>query len=890
VATPLTHPSSASSPRSRKTAALVRSIVALSAAGAAVVAINAEFRPLPEVLARRALIVREGSLRWLDPSETPARRAIFLAKTSAQGALDDVYIAQARTGPDDRIISLGGLYNLTQSNAAEESALTVDPSNTFAAFVTRVDGRADAISVIDGRGERAEVAAETGARVRLAVTRWQRSGRPAGYGIERFDLVRAADRVALAFEGTSLVATVEGRARVRIEPSRDFALGERRELVRHRARVAAQMDAWVPWAVNTVRAVPWIGAEPIELLESVAFGAEHQLARLRQSTVGTGSRQDDAQDLADVLSGSSNANGATLEGPVENWPPAPIAPLVQPALAREGEWSPLVREGDPFSRANPGAPPPMYITFLRPDPERLDGRTFFAAWDPRQIEMHVAPGSEEPIGATGETGTGAIPRDERTMSRLVGAFNGAFQAIHGEFGVFAEGMVLLPAKPYAATLALMGDGDLGFGSWPRGLRQIPNDIVEFRQNMTAIVDDGTYNPWRRGYWGGIHGQTTDTHTTRTAICLTRDNHVLYAWGDHLEPSTLGRALVAARCVYAVHLDMNGSNTGFELYRVSAPAQHPALEHPLVGGFEAEGTISGLPNMTFRARKLVRRMSHNLPRYIRRDPRDFFYLLLRSTLPGEPLRPAVAPAQQGEGTWHVSGLGAHAFPWPMARTRVRPDPARADRWVNLARVDARRVTLAPPDAAQGVVARFVGGSFSRTPGATRLTMTTGTSGPRWSIATQGDGLAGEPLRAGMSVLRGAGIDAEGYLVIAVTDRAAPDLVQRALDLAGCGPTRIALSDTVLALPTGQGVLGESAPATSVATLSLVSRAWTGARRIFPEVTPVGPAVWTPPMQRRVRYERNPDQEGTMRVNIVGGTPLVVPIRGWSPQDGGAPAAP
>jgi hypothetical protein len=258
------------------------------------------------------------------------------------------------------------------------------------------------------------------------------------------------------------------------------------------------------------------------------------------------------------------------------------------------------------------------------------------------------------------------------------------------------------------------------------------------------------------------------------------------------------------------------------------------------------------------------------------------------LPGANLRAPVSPAQPGEGTWHVSGLGSHAFPWPMARTRVRPDASRADRWVNLARIDARRVTLSPPDAREGLVARFVGGAFERDAGALRLTMTTGLSGPRWSIATQGDGLRGEPLRAGMSVLRGAGIDGEGFLVIAVTDRAAPDLVQRALDLAGCGPTRIALGDTVLSLPTGQGVLGESAPATSVATLALTARAWTGTRRLFPEVTPVGPGVWTPPMQRRVRYERNPDQEGTMRVNIVGGTPLVVPVRGWTPPDAGTPA--
>jgi hypothetical protein len=881
--------STPSSVPSRKTRALVRSILALSAVALGAVWVEGEFRPLPEVLARRGLMVRPRSMYWLDGADVVPRRAIFLAKTGPE-ALDDVFVAQVRTGPDDRVLSVSGLYNLTQSSAAEESSLTVDPSATFAAFVTRVDGRVDAISILDGRGERAEVAADRGARLRLAVTRWQRSGRPAGYGIERFELVRPAHDVALAFEGTALVATLEGRARVRVEPSRGFAVGEQRALVRHRPRVAAQMDAWVPWAVNTVRAVPWIGAEPIELLESIAFGAEHQLARLRQSTVGASSRQEDAQDLQDVLASATRADGARLEGPVANWPPERLTPLVQPALPREGEWSPLVREGDPFSRANPGAPPPMYITFLRPDPERLDGRTFFAVWDPRQIELHVVPGSEEPIGATGETGTGAIPRDERTMSRLVAGFNGAFQAIHGEFGVFAEGMVLLPAKPYAATVALMADGDLGFGSWPRGLRQIPEEIVEFRQNMTAIVDDGQYNPWRRGYWGGIHGQTTDTHTTRTALCLTRDHHVIYAWGDHIEPATLGRALIAARCSYAIHLDMNGANTGFELYRVSPPSQHPPLEHALISGFEAEGTISGLPNVTFRARKLVRRMPHNMPRYIRRDPRDFFYLLLRSVLPGEPLRPPVTPAQPGEGVWQVGGLGTHPFPWPMARTRVRPDPSRPDRWVNLARIDVRRVQFAPPDAREALVARFVGGTLTRAPGSLRLTMTTGLSGPRWSIATAGDGLAGEPLREGMSVLRAAGIDAEGYLVLAATDRAMPDLVQRALDLAGCGPVRIALADTVLTLPDGQGVLGESASTTLEPTLALTAREWTGARRIFSEVTPVSPSVWTPPMQRRVRYERNPDQQGTMRVNIVGGEPIVVPIRGWTPPDAGTTSGP
>ena len=50
--------------------------------------------------------------------------------------------------------------------------------------------------------------------------------------------------------------------------------------------------------------------------------------------------------------------------------------------------------------------------------------------------------------------------------RLVGAFNGGFQALHGEFGMMAEGRVYLPPKPWAATVAVFEDGRVGMGSWP----------------------------------------------------------------------------------------------------------------------------------------------------------------------------------------------------------------------------------------------------------------------------------------------------------------------------------------------------------------------------------------------------------------------------------------
>lgn len=859
---------------------LARATLACVALGACAAVARAEWRPLPEALARRGLHVVPGTLYWLDPPGLGARRALLLAR--AGHALADLYAVTCRTGPGDRVISLRDVSNLTRSRDAAEEALVVRGS--FAAFVTRVGQDVVAFNVLDTRGERGDPPADRGARLRTALTRLQQTGRLEGYGIDRFDLVRPAPSLSLALDVHELRAALPaGSVRVRLS---DLRVAEGGTLVRERPRRPAQAGSWVTWAVDTVRAVPWIGPAPIAWAEGWAFRAEHAVARARSAVVGDHTQRDVAEDLADVLRGHA---ASALEGRVDDWPPAPIhGTVTSPVVQGEGQWSPMGGEQDPFMRANPGAPPPMYITFVRTDPERADSRVYVTVWDPRQVELHVVPGSEEPIGATGETGSGAIPRDERTMSRLLAGFNGAFQALHGEFGVYAEGTLLLPPKPYAATIMTLADGSTGFGTWPRETRTIPDEVVEFRQNLTALVENGQYNPWRRGWWGGTVPGQTDPHTARSALCMTREGYVAYFWGHALTPRTLAEGMIAARCDYGVHLDMNGANTGFELYRVERAGALPPLGRAIASGHEAEGTIGGLPGMVFRARKLVRRMSENLPRYIRRDPRDFFYLLLRPVLPGPPLLPPVSPAQPGEGTWHVAGLGELAFPWPMARTRVRPDPARPERWVNLVRLDPRRVTLAPPDARENVIARVVNAQVAGE-GQMRISMATGLQGPRWTIGTSGDGLAGQPLTQGMSVLRGAGIDANGFLVIAVADRALPDLVWQALDLAGCGPERIALGGATLLLPSGQGAAGESAVQNTEPVLALVARDFPRARRLFTEVTPVPPSVWHPVQSHQVRYMRNPSDANTMQVRIIGADPLVLPLRGLSSRpDAGAPA--
>ncbi len=839
---------------------------------------------LSVALARRGLRADPASVRWLDPPGFGPRRALALASEGSNPA--DLYAVTARTGAGDRVVSVDNVSNLTRSPDAAEEDLVV--AGRWAAFATRIGGAVSAVTLVDTRGTpeaRAPSQSDLGARIRAAITRWQQTGRLDGYGIERFELSPHARRVTVALSPTHLRMDADGRA-VRVETG-SLRVIEGARFVNARPRLAGT-TGWVTWMVDTVRAIPWVGAEPIAWAEHIAFGVKNEVARARNRVQGDRSQSEVAEDLADVLHAGSTEH---LEGRVADWPPERIRTILSPPLAHEGEWS-AAAEDDLFIARNPGAPPAFYQSFVRTDRERTDTRVYVTLWDPRQVELHVVPGSQEPIGAGGETGTGTIPRDPRALQRVAAGFNGGFQAMHGEWGLSAEGVTLLPPKAWGATIMSLDDGSTGFGSWPNNVTATPPGIAEFRQNLTALVEDGAYNPFRRTFWGGNvpNSAPGDEHTCRTAVCLTREGYVAYFWGDDLTPRSLADGLIAARCAYGVHLDMNGSNTGFEFFKITPDRATTALRRPLTSG-EAEGAVPSAPGFHYRARRMLRGMHESFPRYIRRDPRDFFYLMLRAVLPGAPLVAPVEPAQPGEGQWHVAGLGDLAFPWPMARTRVRPDPTRPDRWVNLVRIDARRVGFAPADTSENVVARVLGATIPPT-GGSRLVRVERNGAAYWALAAEGPGIDGAPLAPGMAVTRGVGIDGDGFLVYAVADRAAPDLVARALDLAGCGPERLALpTTTAIALSGDRDVAGAAIAGNLPTVLALVARPMRGGVRMFPEIRPVPPSVWYDAQHRRVRYSHG--ENGMVEVRIVGGQTISTPMWGMSgagSRDASVPAAP
>src|SRR5262249_11334399 len=140
---------------------------------------------------------------------------------------------------------------------------------------------------------------------------------------------------------------------------------------------------------------------------------------------------------------------AAYTDPETGWPPPPMEPMLHPALEGEGKW--VLLDKDPFVMKNPGAPSPFAFSFVRVDRKRAYSQPYVLVWDPRQVVLHAMSGTVEPKSATGETGPGLVPRKPEVIGRLIAAFNGGFQATHGEFGMMAEGVVYLPPKPFAAT-------------------------------------------------------------------------------------------------------------------------------------------------------------------------------------------------------------------------------------------------------------------------------------------------------------------------------------------------------------------------------------------------------------------------------------------------------
>lgn len=784
------------------------------------------------------------------------RRAVV--RGHEEDALSDIYLARARFSPGGAVWRLLDVAPLSDTSAVDEQQLVVD--GTRAAWTIGGGGRTHLIYLVDLAGEPLPTSGGWGAlaRLQVAVTNFQELGSIRGVRRRAFKIDPPAREVALGFSPDALMVEAD-QSLVAIPLAPGTTEKVEPPLIEQRLE-RARPGNLVTWAVDRVRAIPWFGSDRMQAVKAVAFAALDKV----EGFLGDVTGDDGAAAVSEELGDLAALKPTQYTDSDTGWPPPPIPPQLSPALEGEGQWRTL--GDDPFLPHTDNAPSAFAFTFIRVDPKRKWSQAFVTLWDPRQVELHTMSGTREPKSATGETGPGLVPRTPRTLRRFVAALNGGFQATHGEFGMMADGVVYLPPKPFAATVARLDDGVTGFGTWPRD-ESIPENIVSFRQNLTPLVLDGKQNPYKRTWWGGVPpGWEDETRTVRTAICMTEDNFVAYLYGSRLEADHLAKVMLLARCSYGIHLDMNPGHTGLEFYHVAPKGNLPDLGRRLDPRWEARGTVPGMPEWEYLGRRMIRNMGlMHFPRYIQRESRDFFYLTLRPILPGthpkdlitEPLPSA------GSGTWKTSELPQHGWPYAIATSSLASRLLGATVSVRLLKLDAR--ALAPEATVDThrdklVVVRRLseheqGMGLWWTPTGWKLAAQ---AGPDATLVARGREVPGAAETA-------VGIDRDDMLVFAelhdTANEANPGrLLDELLRQLGCDE-RLFPEAPMQPLIAGEYDLAGRRVPRKRNGLVFVRADYPGVRGIFEDTPIVPPAEWQPLQAKRVRYFKEPTPQST-----------------------------
>jgi hypothetical protein len=256
--------------------------------------------------------------------------------------------------------------------------------------------------------------------------------------------------------------------------------------------------------------------------------------------------------------------------------------------------------------------PVMARSFINPDPDRPYAQAALVRIDLSQIQMHLMPGTVEPVAAKPIPGfkrPGTIPIADQSPDALLAAFNGGFKAVHGHYGMMVDGTTLITPTDGLATIVLQNDGTVQIGEWGRDITTTEN-LVWYRQNCPLLVDEGQINPHvvdeNRKEWG-YTVKNLDT-TWRSGLGITQDGqYLIYAAGNSLTVQSLAQALQQAGANYAMQTDINGFYTRFVTYQ---PNDNAKAAYPLV------------------ANKLLKEMSGDPELFLHPYDRDFFYVTLK----------------------------------------------------------------------------------------------------------------------------------------------------------------------------------------------------------------------------------------------------------------------
>lgn len=800
----------------------------------------------------RGMAVDRESVHWLDvppfdglSAATVGVTAIVRARPS-EDAPHDIFLVNTRLTPEGALAGVGRSYNLTDTSLVDDGRVVVHGARfAFVEQPLEADAKPSRVRFVDlssARGD--EQGWSRGEQLRQALTRLQHTGRVNGVAAYSYVVQPTPDSLVVTIDDEQLQVVADGQ-----RASIDFAKPETvPEFLSVMRAEESRPPELVQWAVDRVRGE--IGSNNMQYVKAVAYSLKDWFAFGTEQVTGATGEEDIAADL-----GEDSLEDVVRSTPVDpeiGFPPPPLDLWVEPGLPGEGEWRP--KDQDPFIQTLPGLPPTFMTTFIRSDKRRKVTRVYIALWDPRLVKLNMMAGLAEPKSATGETGTGTIPREPTVLRRVAAAFNAGFQSLHGEYGMMSDGVIYLPPKPYGATVATMRDGSIAFGTWPDSA-MIPSDMASYRQNMTVMVLDEKFNPYGRTWWGGTPADwEDDTHTVRTGICLTKENFVGYFYGQDISPQALARAMIQARCSFGIALDMNAGHSGLEYYKIAPKSELPPLDRPLRRDWEREGEVKGLEDWNFRARRLVRGMGlMYFPRYIRRgEGRDYFYLTLRHVLPGPPL---------GDTEWQVKGLPQGGFPYAIAATSVTLGDVKA----RVVKLDPRMIRSGGPGAGTGAVVALVD-PLPINDGDLQVWQ----SPSAFSVAEKAP--VAEAVRiAGGPALKSGAVRAaiavqqdEGMLLYVEAESAVPAAeLASLLQKLGAGPAVGLEAPWPVALGGDTSVTGQGIRIPEASRLvRLLRHAGPGAKKIFEDTPIVKFEKWYPLQSRRIRYfKKRKSQSGS-----------------------------
>src|SRR5438552_250588 len=239
-----------------------------------------------------------------------------------------------------------------------------------------------------------------------------------------------------------------------------------------------------------------------------------------------------------------------------------------------------------------------------PDPTRPYVETALVRMDLHATQLHLVAGTQEPISSARAARPGVIPAPDRKVGRLLAAFNGGFKAANGDFGMYVNGVTLLPPIDGLATLAIYRDGHARIGVWGSDMVATP-DMIAYRQNCPLLLDGGQLTDQANSDDPALWGKTVKHKiaTWRSGLGLSADGrYLIYAAGDGLTVPSLAQALAWGGADRAMQLDINSWWARFVTFAHSG-------SHLI-------------------AQKLLADMVGDTRQFLAPDTRDFFYLTAR----------------------------------------------------------------------------------------------------------------------------------------------------------------------------------------------------------------------------------------------------------------------